>query len=667
VATQDGTLVVDTRLSVFDTLLGAYTGTQVNALTTLAANDDSGSGTWSSVTITVVAGTSYFFAIDGYGNRKGSITLNWQFTVAPDPTAPSAPRNVRGSAGDQLVTLYWEAPLDNGSRIVTTYTATSSPGSKTCTSTGALTCIVRGLTNGVAYTFRVTATNAIGTSAASTASDPVTPATASTPEAPTTLWGLDRIDQRALPLNNQFSRAYTGSGVTAYIIDTGVLSTHTEFGGRVLSGFSSVSDSNGTQDCNGHGTHVAGTVGGSNYGVAPGVAIVPVRVLDCSGSGSTSGVIAGIDWVVANHVAGTPAVANMSLGGGRSSALDIAVRSAVADGVVFVVAAGNSTANACQSSPAGEPLAITVGATTSADARSSFSNYGSCVDVFAPGSSITSAWYTSTTASNTISGTSMASPHVAGVVALGLEIAPNSSVAQISEWITSTATQGVISDAGSGSPNLLVYSRLSSAPPVAAAPTTTSTTSTSSTTSTTVAPSTTSTTSVPSGGGGGGGDDNGGGGGGGDDAAPETTTTIARPVVSSSTIPTSTVPSSTIPQPLVSTPSVGPSTVLPVSRIVNPTRGSQIPVVAPQAVVTPSSNKVVGNNVVLKVNAPAQSTVHVYRDGILVKSVPAAAAQAIKITNNKVGESSFQILIVDKKGVITTTKKSTVRVQKASK
>jgi subtilisin family serine protease len=663
VATQDGTLVVDTRLSVFDTLLGAYTGTQVNALTTLAANDDSGSGTWSSVTITVVAGTSYFFAIDGYGNRKGSITLNWQFTVAPDPTAPSAPRNVRGSAGDQLVTLYWEAPLDNGSRIVTTYTATSSPGSKTCTSTGALTCIVRGLTNGVAYTFRVTATNAIGTSAASTASDPVTPAAASTPEAPTTLWGLDRIDQRALPLNNQFSRAYTGSGVTAYIIDTGVLSTHTEFGGRVLSGFSSVSDANGTQDCNGHGTHVAGTVGGSNYGVAPGVAIVPVRVLDCSGSGSTSAVIAGIDWVVANHAAGTPAVANMSLGGGRSSALDIAVRSAVADGVVFVVAAGNSTANACQSSPAGEPLAITVGATTSADARSSFSNYGSCVDVFAPGSSITSAWYTSTTASNTISGTSMASPHVAGVVALGLEIAPNSSVAQISEWITSTATQGVISDAGSGSPNLLVYSRLSSAPPVAAAPSTTSTTSTSSTTSTTVAPSTTSTTSVPSGGGGG---DNGGGGGG-DDAAPETTTTIARRVVSSSTIPTSTVPSSTIPQPLVSTPSVGPSTVLPVSRIVNPTRGSQIPVVAPQAVLTPSSSKVVGNNVVLKVNAPAQSTVHVYRDGILVKSVPAAAAQAIKITKNKVGDSSFQILIVDKKGVITTTKKSTVRVQKASK
>jgi subtilisin family serine protease len=646
IATQDGTLVVDTRLSNFDTLLGAYTGTQVNALTTLAANDDSGGGTWSSVTVSVVAGTSYFFAIDGYGNRKGSTTLNWQFTQAPDPSVPSAPRNVRGSAGDQSAVLYWEAPLDNGSRTITSYVATSSPGSKTCSSTGALTCTVRGLTNGVAYTFSVTATNSIGTSSASVASAPVTPTAASTPEAPTTVWGLDRIDQRALPLNNQFSRAYTGSGVTAYIIDTGVLSTHTEFGGRVLSGFTSISDSNGTEDCNGHGTHVAGTVGGSNYGVAPGVAIVPVRVLDCSGSGSTSGVIAGIDWVIANHVAGTPAVANMSLGGGRSSALDIAVRSAVADGVVFVVAAGNSTANACQSSPAGEPLAITVGSTTSADARSSFSNYGSCVDVFAPGSSITSAWYTSTTASNTISGTSMASPHVAGVVALGLEIAPNSSVAQISDWITSTATPGIIGDAGTGSPNLLVYSRLSASPPGASAPTTT-------------LPTTTlPTTTVPAGDdGGGGGDDNGGG-----DDAPETTTTIARRVS-----PPSTVPATTVPQIQASTPIDDLSKLLPVNRMLNPILGSQIPTVVPQAVFAPSSNKVVGNNVVLKVNAPAQSMVHVYRDGILVKSVSAAAAQSIKIAKNKVGESSFQILIVDKKGVITTTKKSTVRVQKASK
>ena len=394
-----------------------------------------------------------------------------------------------------------------------------------------------------------------------------------------------------------------------------------------------------------------------------------MRVLDCSGSGSTSGVIAGIDWVIAHHVAGTPAVANLSLGGGRSSALDIAVQSAVSDGVVFVVAAGNSTANACQSSPAGEPLAITVGSTTSADARSSFSNYGSCVDVFAPGSSITSAWYTSTTASNTISGTSMASPHVAGVAALGLEIAPNSSVAQISNWITSTATPGVISDAGAGSPNLLVYSRLSSSPPSASAPTTTLPTTTLPTT--TLPTTTLPTTTVPAGDDGGGG----GGGGGGDDGAgdaPETTTTIARRVSPPSTVPSSAIPSSTIPsfvllRPVATAPAVVFGNVQPANRIVNPILGSQIPTVVPQAVFEPSSNKVVGNNVVLKVNAPAQSMVHVYRDGILVKSVPSAAAQSIKIAKNKVGESSFQILIVDKKGVITTTKKSTVRVQKASK
>ena len=243
----------------------------------------------------------------------------------------------------------------------------------------------------------------------------------------------------------------------------------------------------------------------------------------------------------------------------------------------------------------------------------------------------------------------MASPHVAGVAALGLEIAPNSSVAQISNWITSTATPGVIADAGTGSPNLLVYSRLSASPPGASAPTTT-------------LPTTTlPTTTVPAG------DDGGGGGSGGDgddggDDAPGTTTTIARPIVT-----TSTVPSTTVPQIQASTPIDDLSKLLPVNRMLNPILGSQIPMVVAQAVFAPSSNKVVGNNVVLKVNAPAQSMVHVYRNGILVKSVPAAAAQSIKIAKNRVGNSSFQILIVDKKGVITTTKKSTVRVQKASK
>jgi len=639
-------------------LLGAYTGNAVNALTTIAQNDDSGGGTWSRVAIAMTSGNTYYFAIDGYGGKTGLTALNWEYTRAPDPAVPTAPRNVRGSAGNAAAAIYWEAPLNDGARSITRYTVTSSPGAKQCTSSGSLTCTVVGLTNDTDYTFTVTATNAIGTSESSTQSATVTPRNASSLEVATSLWGLDRIDQRALPLNGTVSRATTGSGVTAYVIDTGVLSTHTEFGGRVVSGYSSVSDGNGTEDCNGHGTHVAGTIGGSNYGVAPSVAIVPVRVLDCSGSGSTSAVIAGIDWVVAHHVAGTPAVANMSLGGGRSSALDIAVQNGVRDGVVFVVAAGNSNANACQTSPAGEPLAVTVGSTTSADARSSFSNYGSCLDVFAPGSSILSAWYTSTTATNTISGTSMASPHVAGVAALGLGIAPDSNVAQIAAWITLTATSNVVENAGAGSPNLLLYSRLSAQPPAATGPTP-------------VAGST--PTTLPSAPPSGGGDDGGGDGGGGDDAPETTTTTTSVPrttVPTPTTRPTPTTPTT---RPTSNSPSEqtrAPRTVTDIpgtNRLVNPRIGSPMPSFVQQVATAPDTSKVVGNNVVLAVKAPARSVVHIYRDGVLVKTVPASAARAIKISGNKVGDSSFQVVVVDKAGKSTTSGKRVVRVQKASK
>jgi len=267
-------------------------------------------------------------------------------------------------------------------------------------------------------------------------------------------WGLDRIDQANLPLNNTYIYDQNGSGVNAYVVDTGVRTSHNQFGGRASSGFTAINDGNGSNDCNGHGTHVAGTVGSSTYGVAKNVNIVAVRVLDCAGSGSNSGVLAGIDWVKDNHV--KPAVANMSLGGGSSTALDNAVNAAVAAGVTMVVAAGNENQNACNVSPARAANAITVGSTTSSDRRSSFSNYGSCLDIYAPGSSITSTWYTGNSSTNTISGTSMAAPHVAGVAALYLDDNPNASPAQVQAAIESASIANKVSDARTGSPNLLL-------------------------------------------------------------------------------------------------------------------------------------------------------------------------------------------------------------------
>jgi aqualysin 1 len=279
--------------------------------------------------------------------------------------------------------------------------------------------------------------------------------TIDTTQSPAT-WGLDRIDQRNLPLSNSYTYTPTGAGVTAYIIDTGIRVTHNEFGGRASSGYDFVDNDSNADDCNGHGTHVSGTVGGSTYGVAKGVSLVAVRVLNCSGSGTTSGVIAGINWVTSQHTTGK-AVANMSLGGGPSTALDNAVRNSIADGVVYAIAAGNSNRNACNFSPARTAEAITVGATTSTDARASYSNKGSCLDLFAPGSSITSAWITSNTATNTISGTSMATPHVTGVAALYLE-GHNGTPLQVRNAIVGAATPNVVGSPGKNSPNLLLYS-----------------------------------------------------------------------------------------------------------------------------------------------------------------------------------------------------------------
>ena len=278
--------------------------------------------------------------------------------------------------------------------------------------------------------------------------------TASATQSPAT-WGLDRIDQRALPLDNSYTYSTTASNVTAYIIDTGIRTAHAEFGGRATVGYDAIGDGQNGQDCQGHGTHVAGTVGGTTYGVAKGVKLVAVRVLNCSGSGSNAGVIAGVDWVTANAV--KPAVANMSLGGGAYAALDTAVTNSINSGVSYAVAGGNSNANACNYSPARTPAAITVGATTRTDARASFSNYGSCTDIFAPGDGITSAWATSNTATNTISGTSMASPHVAGGAALYLAANPTATPAAVRNALVANATPNVVTNPGAGSPNLLLY------------------------------------------------------------------------------------------------------------------------------------------------------------------------------------------------------------------
>jgi serine protease len=276
-------------------------------------------------------------------------------------------------------------------------------------------------------------------------------------------WGLNRIDQRDRPLDGSYTYNTTGGGVHAYIIDTGIRSTHTEFGGRVsTTGFTAINDGNGTNDCNGHGTHVAATVGGTLYGVAKEVTLHAVRVLDCNGSGSTSGVIAGVNWVTANHA--SPAVANMSLGGGASTALDDAVRNSIASGVTYAIAAGNSNANACNASPARVSQALTAGSSTSSDARSSFSNFGTCVDLFAPGSSITSAWNTSNTATNTISGTSMATPHVAGAAALYLAANPSASPSTVHAALVNNASVDKLSGIGTGSPNRLLYSLFGGGP-----------------------------------------------------------------------------------------------------------------------------------------------------------------------------------------------------------
>ena len=269
----------------------------------------------------------------------------------------------------------------------------------------------------------------------------------------TPTWGLDRIDQATLPLSKSYTYG-AAANVTVYVLDTGIRTRHAEFGGRARDGYDFIDSDAVANDCNGHGTHVAGTIGGQTYGVAKDVKLVGVRVLDCQGSGSYSAIIAGVDWVTRKAV--KPAVANMSLGGGASTALDNAVNRSVASGVTYAVAAGNDARDACRQSPARTPAALTVGATDSYDARASFSNYGKCLDLFAPGARITSASAKSDTGVVTMSGTSMASPHVAGVAALVLGANPGFAPWAVRDAVVANATPNRVTNRGANSPNRLL-------------------------------------------------------------------------------------------------------------------------------------------------------------------------------------------------------------------
>jgi subtilisin family serine protease len=277
-------------------------------------------------------------------------------------------------------------------------------------------------------------------------------------------WGLDRIDQRLLPLDAAFTPAGDGAGVRLFVVDTGVRADHADFGSRVTGGFTAIADGRGATDCNGHGTHVAGTAAGATFGVAKSATIVPVRVLDCNGSGTMSGVVAGLDWV-AGQLGSSPAVVNMSLGGGASATLDAAVRSVVTSGATVVAAAGNSNADACNYSPARVSEAVTVGATDRTDTRASFSNFGRCLDLFAPGVAIPSAWHTSRTATAQLSGTSMAAPHAAGVAALLLAADRSLSPAQVEAALVELATTSQVKSAGRQSPNRLLFQEKAAAAP----------------------------------------------------------------------------------------------------------------------------------------------------------------------------------------------------------
>ena len=459
---------LNTNGSDFDTVLAVYGSTVSNAsysgLQAIVSNDDDPIGLNGSSAVSFAAQPNvfYFIAVDGYdtssGSTSGAITLN---AVVETTAVPSAPTRVIAAPLNGGATVSWRKPVTNFA-MITSYRATSNPGGRTCeVGATARFCSISGLTNGISYTFSVIATNAAGSSTSSTSSNAVRPTSSFIAETIAPEWGTDRIDERASSADGFLSMPGRGQGTRIYIVDSGVRTTHTEFTNRISAGFSSVTDGYGTSDCNGHGTHVASSAAGTAYGVANLATIVPVRVLDCDGSGQTSDVLSGLDWVASNIAStNSQAVVNMSLGGSFDSVLNAAVRSIINLGVPVIAAAGNDARDACYSSPAGEPLAITVAASTSFDEQAGYSNHGSCVDVFAPGSSITAAGIASDVSTSVKTGTSMAAPHVAGYAAVVKGMFPSASSAAVASAITGSASSNALTNVSSGTVNRLMYTNL---------------------------------------------------------------------------------------------------------------------------------------------------------------------------------------------------------------
>ena len=454
----DGALTVDLAGSSFDTVVGVYTGTSVSALTKVAENDDEdlANGILSSkLALQVSSGTPYHLQVGSYWDTGGSIRMSTTFLAR---VAPNPPTNVIGTSGNARIIVSWSAPAVSPESVAE-YVATATPGGKQCVVAAPNTgCVITSLTNGVAYLLSVVAKNSVGSSSGATSTTTVTPASGPTGPRQARTWGLDRIDQRATAPDGIYAPPADGADVVVYVVDTGVRASHQDFGGRVEGGVSTVDGDASVNDCHGHGTHVASSAAGLSYGVASQATIVPVRVLDCYGSAYLSGVIAGLEWVATDAAARSlPAVVNMSLGGSASSELDAAVDFLVDRGIVVVVAAGNESDDACSVSPARTPRAITVGSSTADDGVSGFSNTGSCMDLFAPGSKIPGAGIASNLAEATMSGTSMASPHVAGYVAVVRGMFPSLTVDDIAQVVTDSASTNIFTGLGAETANRLLY------------------------------------------------------------------------------------------------------------------------------------------------------------------------------------------------------------------